>query len=166
MRSRVRVALIGGGVVGCSVLYRLTRFGCSDIMLLQPSELTPGSTWHAVGGPHSLNADTNMAALQGYTVPLYRELEQLSDQSRGLHHVGGLTITTAPERMVLLRAEPAKRPYPNLDTEILGPEEIRALSPVTNKEGIISASGWHHRHVIRSGGRQPVLNPEEKRMRA
>ncbi len=156
MRSRVRVALIGRGVVGCSVLYHLTRFGCSDIMLLQPSELTSCSTWHAAGGLHALNADTNMAALQGYTVGLYRELEQLSGQSRGLYHVGGLTIATAPERMVLLRAEPAKHRYPSHDTEILGQEEIRALSPVTNKDGIISASEWHHRRVLRSGGRHPV----------
>ena len=74
MKTTTRVAIIGGGVVGCSVLYHLTKLGWSDVMLLERSELTSGSTWHAAGGFHTLNGDTNMAALQGYTIKLYREL--------------------------------------------------------------------------------------------
>ena len=70
MQSHVRVAVIGAGVVGCSVLYHLTRFGWTDVMLIERSELTSGSTWHAAGGFHTLNADPNMAALQGYTIRL------------------------------------------------------------------------------------------------
>ena len=62
------MAVIGGGVVGCSVLHHLTRLGWSDVMLIERAELTHGSTWHAAGGFHTLNADTNMAALQGYTI--------------------------------------------------------------------------------------------------
>jgi hypothetical protein len=68
----------GGGVVGCSVAYHLTKLGWSDVMLLERSELTSGSTWHAAGGFHTLNGDTNMAALQGYTIRLYRELEEIT----------------------------------------------------------------------------------------
>ena len=64
MKSHVQVAVIGGGVVGCSVLYHLTRLGWRDVMLIERSELTSGSTWHAAGGFHTLNADTNMAALR------------------------------------------------------------------------------------------------------
>ena len=139
MRSHVRAAVIGGGVVGCSVLYHLTRAGWRDVVLIERSELTSGSTWHAAGGFHTLNADTNMAALQGYTITLYRELEELTGQSCGLHHVGGLTIATTEERLDFLRAERAKHRYMGLDTEIVGPSEIRALSPITNVEGVIGA---------------------------
>ena len=76
MKTTTRVAVIGGGVVGASVLYHLTKLGWSDVMLLERSELTSGSTWHAAGGFHTLNGDTNMAALQGYTIRLYKELEE------------------------------------------------------------------------------------------
>ncbi len=139
MKSHVRVAVIGGGVVGCSVLYHLTKLGWSDVVLIERSELTSGSTWHAAGGFHTLNADTNMAALQGYTIQLYRELEEISGQSCGLHHVGGVTLATTPERMDYLKAERAKHRYMGLNTEIVGPEEIAKLSPVTNTDGVIGA---------------------------
>ena len=139
MNSEARVVVIGGGVVGVSVLYHLTRLGWTDIMLIERSELTSGSTWHAAGGFHTLNADTNMAALQGYTIGLYRELEAISGQSCGLHHVGGLTLATTPERMDFLRAERAKHRYMGLDTEIVGPEQIRELSPITDTDGVIGA---------------------------
>ncbi|WP_120495552.1 FAD-dependent oxidoreductase [Kiloniella sp. EL199] len=139
MKSHTRVAVIGGGVVGCSVLYHLTKLGWSDVMLIERSELTSGSTWHAAGGFHTLNADTNMAALQGYTIRLYKELEEITGMSCGLHHVGGVTLASTPERMDFLKAERAKHRYMGLDTEIVSPEEIKKLSPITNIEGIIGA---------------------------
>ena len=139
MKSHVGVAVIGGGVVGCSILYHLTKFGWTDVVLIERSELTSGSTWHAAGGFHTLNADTNMAALQGYTIRLYEELEAISGQSCGLHHVGGLTIATTPERMDYLKTERAKHRYMGLETEIIGPEEIRKRSPIVNTEGVIGA---------------------------
>ncbi|MCR9222258.1 MAG: FAD-dependent oxidoreductase [Alphaproteobacteria bacterium] len=139
MRSHVRVCVIGGGVVGCSVLYHLTKLGWTDVQLIERSELTSGSTWHAAGGFHTLNADTNMAALQGYTITLYRELEELSGQSCGLHHVGGITIATDRDRLDFLKAERAKHRYMGLETEIVGPEEIAKLSPITNTEGVLGA---------------------------
>ncbi len=139
MQSHVRVAVIGGGVVGCSVLYHLTRLGWSDVMLIERSELTSGSTWHAAGGFHTLNADTNMAALQGYTIRLYRELETLTGESCGLHHVGGLTLAPDADRLDFLRAERARHRYMGLETEIVGPDEIARLSPITNPEGLLGA---------------------------
>ena len=139
MKTTTQVAVIGGGVVGCSVLYHLTKLGWSDVMLIERSELTSGSTWHAAGGFHTLNADTNMAALQGYTIRLYKELEEISGQSCGLHHVGGLTLATTPERMDFLTAERAKHRYMGLETEIVGPNEIKNLSPITNTDGVLGA---------------------------
>lgn len=139
MQDKAKVVVIGGGVVGCSVLYHLTRFGWSDVMLIERSELTSGSTWHAAGGFHTLNGDTNMAALQGYTIRLYEELEAISGQSCGLHHVGGLTLAETPERLDFLRAERAKHRYMGLETRIVTPEEIPEISPITSTEGILGA---------------------------
>jgi dimethylglycine dehydrogenase len=139
MKTTTRVAVIGGGVVGCSVLYHLTKLGWSDVMLIERSELTSGSTWHAAGGFHTLNGDTNMAALQGYTIKLYKELEEITGMSCGLHHVGGVTLADNQDRFDMLVAERAKHRYMGLETEIVGPTEIAKIAPITNLDGIVGA---------------------------
>ena len=139
MKTTTRVAVIGGGVVGASVLYHLTKLGWSDVMLLERSELTSGSTWHAAGGFHTLNGDTNMAALQGYTIKLYKELEEITGMSCGLHHVGGITLADNQDRFDMLVAERAKHRYMGLETEIVGPAQIAKIAPITNLDGIIGA---------------------------
>jgi dimethylglycine dehydrogenase len=96
MRRDARVVVIGGGVVGCSVLFHLARAGWTDVVLIERSELTSGSSWHAAGGFHTLNGDPNVAKLQAYTVSLYRELEALSGQSCGLHLTGGVMMADSP----------------------------------------------------------------------
>lgn len=139
MKTTTRVVVIGGGVVGCSVLYHLTKLGWSDVMLVERSELTSGSTWHAAGGFHTLNGDTNMAALQGYTIRLYKELEEITGMSCGLHHVGGVTLADNQDRFDMLVAERAKHRFMGLETEIVTPEEAKKIAPVTNTDGIIGA---------------------------
>ena len=139
MKSHAQVVVIGGGVVGCSVIYHLTKFGMTDVVLIERSELTSGSTWHAAGGFHTLNADTNMAALQGYTIRLYRELEEITGQSCSLHHVGGVTLAESPERLDFLKSARAMHRHMGLDTEIVTPDEIRKLSPITNTDGVLGA---------------------------
>ena len=139
MKSHTKVVVIGGGVVGCSVLYHLTKLGWSDVMLIERSDLTSGSTWHAAGGFHTLNGDTNMAALQSYTIGLYAELEEITGMSCGLHHSGGMTLADTPERFDMLKAERAKHRYMGLHTEILTPAEIKERAELVNIEGIIGA---------------------------
>jgi dimethylglycine dehydrogenase len=137
MKTTTRVVVIGGGVVGVSVLYHLPNLGWSDVMLLERSELTSGSTWHAAGGFHTLNGDTNMAALQGYTIRLYKELEELTGMSCGLHHVGGVTLADNQDRFDMLLAERAKHRYMGLETEIVTPNEIKKIAPIVNTDGIL-----------------------------
>ncbi len=171
MKTTTQVLVIGGGVVGVSVLYHLTKLGWSDVMLVERSELTSGSTWHAAGGFHTLNGDTNMAALQGYTIKLYRELEEMTGLSCGLHHVGGVTLADNRDRFDMLVAERAKHRYMGLETEIIGPEEISKRAPVTNTDGIIGGlydpldghldpSGTTHAYAkaARMGGAEIVLH--------
>ena len=140
MKTHTQVAVIGGGVVGCSVLYHLTKYGWKDVMLIERSTLTSGSTWHAAGGFHTLNGDTNMAALQGYTIQLYKELEKITGMSCGLHHVGGITLADNQARFEMLKAERAKHRYMGLHTEILSPEEVKKFTDgLVNTDGIIGA---------------------------
>ena len=80
MKSHYRVVVVGGGVVGASVIYHLAKFGWSDVCMLERSVLTAGSSWHAAGGIHTLNADPNMSALQAYTIELLQEIETESGQ--------------------------------------------------------------------------------------
>ena len=137
MKSHAQAVVIGGGVVGCSVLYHLTKFGWKDVVLIERSELTSGSTWHAAGGFHTLNSDPNIVKLQGYTIRLYKELEEISGQACGLHHVGGVTLATDQERMDLLTAERAKHRYMGLETHLVSPSEIAELCPVLSTDGIV-----------------------------
>ena len=74
MKTNTQVVVIGGGVIGASVLYHLTKLGWTDVVLLERTEYTAGSTWHSAGGMHTLNGDPNVAKLQQYTITLYEEV--------------------------------------------------------------------------------------------
>ena len=102
MKDQCRVVVIGGGVVGASVIYHLAKFGWTDVCPLERSVLTAGSSWHAAGGIHALNADPNIAALQAYTIDLLQEIEAESGQNIGLHMTGGLTMAGTEERLSLI----------------------------------------------------------------
>src|SRR3981189_2128223 len=98
MKSHVQVAVIGGGFVRPGVLYHPTKAGWHDVVLIERNELTSGSTWHAAGGMHTINGDPNVAKLQQYTINLYKEIEELSGQSCGVHLTGGLILAGPRER--------------------------------------------------------------------
>jgi len=139
MKSQARVVVIGGGVVGCSVLYHLARAGWTDVMLIERSELTSGSTWHAAGGFHTLNGDKDVAKLQAYTISLYKELEELSGQSCSLHLVGGVMMADTPERMDFLRQAKATGRYLGMDTELITPSEAKAMFPLMDETNFVGA---------------------------
>jgi dimethylglycine dehydrogenase len=101
MNSHARVVVIGGGVVGCSVLFHLAKMGWNDVVLLERSELTAGSSWHAAGVIHTINSDTNIARLQDYTIKLYNEIEEISGFSCGVHRPGGLYLASTPNVLII-----------------------------------------------------------------
>ncbi|GLS28672.1 dimethylglycine dehydrogenase [Mesorhizobium albiziae] len=139
MKSHVKAVVIGGGVVGCSVLFHLARAGWTDVMLIERSELTSGSSWHAAGGFHTLNGDPNVAKLQAYTVQLYKEIEELSGQSCGLHLTGGVMMADTPERMDFLRLSHAKGRYLGMETELITPSEAKAMFPLMDEKNFVGA---------------------------
>jgi dimethylglycine dehydrogenase len=139
MKSHVRVAVIGGGVVGCSVLFHLAKAGWKDIALIERLELTSGSSWHAAGGFHTLNGDPNVAKLQSYTVQLYKEIEEISDQSCGLHITGGMMLAGTPERMDFLKLAHAKGRYLGMETEIIDAAEAKRRLPLLDERHFLGA---------------------------
>ena len=119
VKRETQVVVIGGGVVGASVLYHLTKAGWTDVMLLERRELTAGSTWHAAGGMHTLNGDPNVARLQQYTIQLYEEIERVSGQDCSIHLPGGLMLADTEVRMDFLRMAVARGRYLGMDLELI-----------------------------------------------
>ncbi len=139
MKTHVQVAVIGGGVVGTSVLYHLTKAGWTDVVLLERDELTSGSTWHAAGGMHTLNGDPNVAKLQKYTIQLYHDLEAESGQSCGIHITGGIDLAGTRERMDFLKLAVARGRYLGLDMELVSIDEAARLFPLMEKKHFVGA---------------------------
>ena len=130
MKTHARAVVIGGGVVGCSVLYHLAKLGWTDVVLVERSELTSGSTWHAAGGMHTINGDPNLAKLQKYTIELCREIEELSEQATGLHITGGVMLAATRERFEWLKGLAAKGRYLDIEAEIVTAEEAHEIMPL------------------------------------
>ncbi len=138
MKSHYRVVVVGGGVVGTSVLYHLAKMGWTDVALVERSVLTAGSSWHAAGGIHALNADPNIAQLQAYTIDLLSEIEAESGQNIGLHMTGGLTMAGTPDRWEWLQS--AFRTFQSIgieDCRLVTVEEAVELNPIMSGEGLL-----------------------------
>lgn len=125
MKTHAQAVVIGGGVVGVSVLYHLARAGMKDLVLLEKNELTSGSTWHAAGGVTTLNSDANVSRLQKYTFDLYRELEASTGLSCGIHHNGGIYLATDEGQMDFLKLIHSRARTLKMETELISVAEAK-----------------------------------------
>ena len=157
VKSDARVVVIGGGVVGVSVLYHLTKAGWKDVLLIERGELTCGSTWHAAGGMHTVNGDPNVAKLQQYTINLYKEMESLSGQSCGMHLTGGIMLAGTRERLDWLKMAKARGRYLGMELELISVEEAARLFPLMNQKHFVGALLRSDRGTRRSLGRHAGL---------
>jgi dimethylglycine dehydrogenase len=139
MKSSARAVVIGGGVVGASVLYHLAKIGWTDVLLLEKSEITSGSTWHAAGGMHTFNGEANISRLQKYTIDLYREIEALSGQSCGLHPNGGLMLAATPGELDSLKLICSRARYLGMQTEMITLEQAIGFNPLIDPSHFIGA---------------------------
>jgi dimethylglycine dehydrogenase len=139
MRDRYEVVVIGGGIVGVSVAYHLAARGLTDVVLIERSQLTAGSTWHAAGGFHAINADTRVAELMHYTIEMYPKIEEESGQSVGLHLSGGLELAGTEERWRWLRSELAWVRTQGTDAYLVTPEEAAEMVPILDPSGFVGA---------------------------
>src|SRR5690554_4321032 len=136
MRREARAVVIGGGVIGCSILYHLTKLGWSDVLLLERDELTSGSTWHAAANIHGLHDNTNISRLQHYTMTLYNQLEVETGQSCGVFQPGSLYLAQTEAREHQLRLQAAKAKLSGMNFHEIGRDEAERLHPLVDFDGI------------------------------
>ena len=136
MRQQAQAVVIGGGVIGCSILYHLTKLGWSDVVLLERDELTSGSTWHAAANIHGLHDSTNISRIQHYTMNLYKELEEETGQSCGIFQPGSLYLAQTEEREHQLKLQAAKAKLYGMNFYEVSIEEAKKLNPMVNYDGI------------------------------
>jgi dimethylglycine dehydrogenase len=136
MRTHVQAVVIGGGVIGCSILYHLTKLGWTDVVLLERDELTSGSTWHAAANIHGLHDSTNISRIQHYTMNLYKELEAETGQSCGVFQPGSLYLAQTEEREHQLRLQEAKARLYGMNFHEVSRDEAERLHPLVNFDGI------------------------------
>ncbi len=136
MKTHAQAVVIGGGVIGCSILYHLTKLGWSDVVLLERDELTSGSTWHAAANIHGLHDNNNITRIQNYTMDLYNALEAETGQSCGVFQPGSLYLAQTEAREHQLRLQAAKAKYYGLNFYEVDRAEAERLHPLVNYDGI------------------------------
>lgn len=139
MEAHAKVVIIGGGVVGCSILFHLAKFGLKDCILLERKELTSGSSWHAAGNVHVISNDPNISRLMAYTIRLYKEIEETSGHSVGFKPSGGFYLASNEVWADYLKRERSKARYMGLDQEFISLEEIAIKNPLIDPKRYISA---------------------------
>ncbi len=137
--TRARIVVIGGGVIGTSVAYHLTKLGETDVVLLEQGELSCGTTWHAAGLVGQLRANESGTRLVQYSTQLYSELESEVGLSTGFKRCGGVTVARTEDRMTQLRRTAATAEAFDLECELLSPEEALARYPVMQVDDLVGA---------------------------
>ena len=139
MKDQARVVVIGGGVVGCSILFHLAKMGWKDVILLERNELTSGSSWHAAGQIHTISSDPNISRLQDYTINLYKEIEEISGHSVGMHSTGGYYLASNQSWHDYLKRERSKARSMGLEQEFVSLDEVVEKHPLINPENYVAA---------------------------
>ena len=149
--SSARVVIVGGGVIGCSVAYHLTKLGITDVVLLERKQLTCGTTWHAAGLVPTLRATYNMSMLANYSASLYDTLEAETGQATGFVRNGSLTIATNKERLSELKRGASMAKVAGFPCDVISPEQARDLWPLLNIDDVLGAI-----HLPMDGMASPV----------
>ncbi|MFD0858380.1 GcvT family protein [Roseovarius aquimarinus] len=136
MKTHAQAVVIGGGVIGCSILYHLTKLGWTDVVLLERDELTSGSTWHAAANIHGLHDSANISRLQHYTMTLYNRLEAETGQSCGVFQPGSLYLAQTEAREHQLRLQAAKAKLYGMNFHEIDRARAEELHPLVNFDGI------------------------------
>jgi len=140
MSEKVRVAVIGGGIVGCSVLAALTRAGWTDCLLVERRELTSGSTWHAAGNTTYFGPYAAMTRLFIDSIRLYTEAEQETGQSVSFHKAGSLRLATSRAELEIYKSLVPQYEALGVPFSIVSNEEAGALHPLLNTTGLYGAA--------------------------
>src|SRR5919107_5512394 len=137
--SRARAVVVGGGVIGCSVAYHLTRLGWKDVLLLEQGRLSGGSTWHAAGLVGPLRATESGTRLVQYSAELYGALEAETGLATGYRNVGGVIVARTEDRMTQLRRTAANALAYDLECELIAPDHAQELWPPMQVDDVLGA---------------------------
>lgn len=137
--DRARVVIVGGGVIGASVAYHLTKYGHADVVLLEQGQLSSGTTWHAAGLVGQLRASESGTRLVQYSTQLYRDLEAETGLTAGYRQCGGVTVARTEDRMIQLRRTAANAAAFDLECELLSPAEALEHYPVMRIDDLVGA---------------------------
>ncbi|MCP9480886.1 FAD-dependent oxidoreductase [Shimia sp. CNT1-13L.2] len=137
--TKARVVIIGGGVVGCSVAYHLTKLGWEDVVLLERKQLTSGTTWHAAGLIAQLRATANMTKLAKYSQELYGSLEEETGVATGFKRVGSITVALTEERKEEIYRQAAMARAFGVEVEEISNERVQEMYPHLNLDGVVGA---------------------------
>ncbi|MDN5851375.1 MAG: FAD-dependent oxidoreductase, partial [Actinomycetia bacterium] len=137
--ERARVVVIGGGVIGTSVAYHLTKLGWTDVLLIEQGRLSSGTTWHAAGLVGQLRASQSGTRLVQYSTELYAALEEEVGLSAGYKQCGGVIVARTEDRMIQLRRTAATAEAYGLDCALLSPAESAERYPVMNTDDLVGA---------------------------
>src|SRR6266852_408354 len=140
MPERARAVVIGGGVIGCSVLYHLAKLGWTDSVLVEQYQLTHGSTWHSAGLVGQLRSSLSLTKLMQYSVGLYAELKELTGNDPGWHQLGGLRLASSQARLEEIRRQASWAKTFGLPMEIVSAEEAQGLFPPLSTDGVVAAA--------------------------
>jgi heterotetrameric sarcosine oxidase gamma subunit len=135
--KRARVVIVGGGVIGCSIAYHLTKIGWDDVILLERKQLTSGTTWHAAGLVGQLRPSINMTKLAKYTGELYRGLEAETGQATGYRQCGSVSMAANIERFEELKRSASMAKVFDLPVDVITPDRIKELFPIANVDDIV-----------------------------
>ncbi|MEH6626895.1 MAG: FAD-dependent oxidoreductase [Motiliproteus sp.] len=137
--SSAKVVIVGGGVIGCSVAYHLTKLGIKDVVLLERKTLTCGTTWHAAGLVPTLRASYNMSMLANYSASLYEQLEAETGQATGFVRNGSLTIATNKERLAELKRGASMAKVAGFPCNVIDPDQAKEMWPLLNTDDVTGA---------------------------
>ena len=137
--SRARVVIVGGGIIGCSVAYHLTKLGWTDVLLLEQGHLSGGTTWHAAGLVGPLRASESGTRLVQYSAELYESLEAETGLATGYKNVGGVIVARTEDRMVQLRRTAANATAYDMECELVTPERAQELWPPMQVDDLLGA---------------------------
>ncbi|MDP5253098.1 MULTISPECIES: FAD-dependent oxidoreductase [unclassified Vibrio] len=149
--SSAKVVIVGGGVIGCSIAYHLTKLGIKDVVLLERKTLTCGTTWHAAGLVPTLRASYTMSMLAKYSADLYENLAQETGQETGFVRNGSLTIATNKERLAELKRGASMAKVAGFPCDVIDAEQAKDLWPLLNTDGVLGAV-----HLPMDGMTSPV----------
>jgi glycine cleavage system aminomethyltransferase T/glycine/D-amino acid oxidase-like deaminating enzyme len=131
------VVIVGGGIVGCSIAYHLTRLGITDVTLLERRQLTCGTTWHAAGLIGQLRSSRQLTELAKYTSELLYELERETGQATGFKQNGSISLALHDARFEELKRGASMAKNFGLEVQIVGPSDIEGLWPMLNLDGVV-----------------------------